>query len=332
MIVQDGQCKYVWLGTLGETAIWQLGLFPLTIFGIKKIMPGKFSRYRFPCLLLAELISFGLLLVVTVSLTLIFGRAKIMYDPELCDSPSDCKSGLLINSTTYQILVDSANVTIYHMKGREKGVFKKEQMAVVYFHGNSGNVASHLPSVSYRNLLNMGLDVFTWDPPGYGHSYGSPSYNSWFKTSEKALIKIRDIGTDSLILYGRSLGGAVAAILASQYVFPALIMEVPLDSMSNLFKDLFRISGFVMGPVWRDPFDAFDVMDKIETCIFHYGAEKDDLILQYRQKAMNFKATHKKANCSLFFIGASMGHNDVAWTSHYTWSVKEFIRNINKNY
>ena len=39
-------------------------------------------------------------------------------------------------------------------------------LTVLYTHGNSGNVGSYLPRVTYDHLLEMGVDVITWDPPG----------------------------------------------------------------------------------------------------------------------------------------------------------------------
>ena len=44
---------------------------------------------------------------------------------------------------------------------------------------------------------------------------------------------------------------------------------------------------FSQGPIWTDTFDAFSAIDKVNSCLFHYAAEQDELITDYRFGKLN---------------------------------------------
>jgi len=323
--------QFVLAGNLGEAVAWQLVLFPLTMFLLAKCTTALTKRrgvYRsliWLHVLSAEIISYVVLLLVAVVLTVIFEKQKVMFDPEICSSSDDCRRGSLKFSEEETINVsEGSRVILYRMKGNSSGRLRYLNASVLYTHGNSGSVASHLPSVSYVNLLDMGVDVLTWDPPGFGRSPGEASFVAWMTAAHAVVGHARE-SEKNLILYGRSLGGAVSAILASEQRFMGVILEVPLDSMQFLFHDFFRLTAYVMGPWWKDNFDAYSAIDSITTCLFHYAAEHDELITDYRQKRLHERAHSRQRNCSDFLVGEGKWHNDVSWDVDYQTKISDFM-------
>ena len=83
----------------------------------------------------------------------------------------------------------------------------------------------------------MGLSVFLLDYRGYGLSEGRPSETGTYLDAAAAwtyLVDERGYTPDDIILFGHSLGAAVAAYLAGQVRPGALILESPFTSIPDI--------------------------------------------------------------------------------------------------
>ena len=88
---------------------------------------------------------------------------------------------------------------------------------LLFFHGNAGNISHR--GVSIEIFHEMGLNVFIIDYRGYGKSEGFPDEIHMYEDAMLAweyLINKKDTSPDRIIIFGRSMGGAVATNLASK--------------------------------------------------------------------------------------------------------------------
>lgn len=95
----------------------------------------------------------------------------------------------------------------------------------VFCHGNKGNLTTSADVIPH--LLNAGFSVLFFDYRGFGRSTGSPSLDGVVAdgiTAAKFHERIRPKNLPSL-LYGFSLGGAVAAQVIRRHRFDALILQ-----------------------------------------------------------------------------------------------------------
>ena len=84
----------------------------------------------------------------------------------------------------------------------------KPKKAVLYCHGNGGNLSLRFEGVKrWLQLLDVGVLIF--DYPGYGKSLGKPSEQSCYASSKASLDWLLQQGfkPSDLIFYGGSLGG-----------------------------------------------------------------------------------------------------------------------------
>ena len=129
---------------------------------------------------------------------------------------------------------------------------------VLFLHGNGGNISHRLEKIAL--LRNLNLNVFIFDYRGYGKSTGSPSERGLYKDAEAAyeyLTKKRNIRDESIILYGESLGGAVAIDLASRKKIKALITEDAFSSVRDMARVVYPfIPSFIVS-------NKFDSVSKI---------------------------------------------------------------------
>lgn len=111
---------------------------------------------------------------------------------------------------------------------------------VLFLHGNAGNISHRLDSIAI--FRELGLDTLIIDYRGYGQSQGKPSERGTYLDAEAAwhyLVSNRGVAAERIIVFGRSLGGAVAAWLANQYRPAALIIESSFSSALDMAHKLY---------------------------------------------------------------------------------------------
>jgi len=120
------------------------------------------------------------------------------------------------------------------------GPVEKSKFTVLFCHGNGGNMMHRLDSINI--FYNLGLSCFIFDYRGYGHSQGKPSEEGTCLDVEAAykwLTKEKKIPPDNIIVFGRSLGGSIAAYLASKVQTRALIVESTFTSYADIGKKFY---------------------------------------------------------------------------------------------
>lgn len=117
---------------------------------------------------------------------------------------------------------------------------ERPRATLLFFHGNAGNISHRLDSIRLFNEL--GLDVFILDYRGYGRSGGRPGEAGTRLDARAAwryLVETRGIPPARVIIFGRSLGAAVAAELAGEHRPAALILESAFTSVPDIAQDAY---------------------------------------------------------------------------------------------
>lgn len=106
---------------------------------------------------------------------------------------------------------------------------------VIYYHGNMENIEHY--GAFAKAFTKNGYEVWMEDYPGFGKSTGEITekklYDQAFEVKRLADAKF---GTDSIIIYGKSLGTGIAANVASRVKAKMLILETPYYSIPSLFS------------------------------------------------------------------------------------------------
>jgi len=115
---------------------------------------------------------------------------------------------------------------------------------VLFFHGNAGNISHRMESILIFNRL--GLNVLIVDYRGYGQSSGKPSEQGTYLDAQAAwdhLVNELRAEPGRTVIFGRSLGGAVGAWLASRPgVDPAgIIIESCFSSGLDMGRRLYPV-------------------------------------------------------------------------------------------
>jgi fermentation-respiration switch protein FrsA (DUF1100 family) len=111
---------------------------------------------------------------------------------------------------------------------------------LLFFHGNAGNISHRLDSIKIFHELD--LDILIIDYRGYGQSTGKATEQGTYLDALAAwdyLINSRRIPADQIIVFGRSLGGAVGAWLGVQHTPAAVIIESSFSSGVDMAHRLY---------------------------------------------------------------------------------------------
>jgi len=113
---------------------------------------------------------------------------------------------------------------------------------VIFFHGNAGNIAHRLDYL--RMFHDLGLATLIIDYRGYGQSSGRPSEQGTYLDADAAwLHATQTLGfpADRIVLFGESLGGGVAARLATKQRPAALVLASTFTSVPDMGADLYPL-------------------------------------------------------------------------------------------
>jgi len=109
-------------------------------------------------------------------------------------------------------------------------------------HGNAGNISEVGRPFHYAGLRALGLSLFAFDYRGYGESEGTPTEQGLYRDSEAAYRYLRDtlgVAAERIVVFGHSLGSAVAVELVSRVPAAGLVLDGALTSVAERAQELF---------------------------------------------------------------------------------------------
>ncbi len=193
--------------------------------------------------------------------------------------------------------------------------------------GNAGNISHRLDNLA--RLTSLPINVFIFGYRGYGKSEGRPNENGVYLDALAAydyLTSRPDIERNKIVLFGRSLGGAVAVELATRRPCSGLILECTFTSARDIAKSSF---GFI--PVHLFLKTKFDSIKKITRLhvpllVIHGG---QDRTVPIRLGKKLFEAANEPKE---FYEISGADHNDtyVVGGAAYFNKLLEFIREVTR--
>jgi fermentation-respiration switch protein FrsA (DUF1100 family) len=195
---------------------------------------------------------------------------------------------------------------------------------LLFFHGNAGNMSHRLESI--RIFHDLGLDTFIIDYRGFGGSTGRASVKGTLQDARAAWGWLREHKgrrPEDLVIFGRSLGGGVAADLAAEVRPSALILESTFTSLYDVAKDLFP--HLPVGLFLPQDYDTPARLAGLRVPLLVAHSPEDDVV--------NFrlgKALYEGYSGPKTFLEMQGSHNDGFRESgnSYTDSLRDFLRRV----
>jgi fermentation-respiration switch protein FrsA (DUF1100 family) len=196
--------------------------------------------------------------------------------------------------------------------------------ALLFLHGNAGNASHRLPNAAA--LARLGIHVLLPDYRGYGLSEGRPSEAGVYADARAGLAHlVEGIGVPErrIVVFGRSLGGAVAVDLARDRELAGVILESTFTSASDVARLSF---GSLLAPLVRGRFESKRKIGSIRSPLLFFHGDRDELIAFELGRAL-FEAAPEPKD---FETIAGAGHNDTVEVGGraYFGRIRRFIDEV----
>jgi len=199
---------------------------------------------------------------------------------------------------------------------------------VLINHGNGGNMSVREDLVEL--LLKQNLSVMIYDYAGYGKSQGLPDTVNVTKAADCAFRFLTDqkhYRANQIIVYGESLGGAVAARLASQFKPAGLIIQSGFSSLRSVAYEHFPLIAIYPDSLCPQPFfDTLALLPTIHAPILIIHGEQDTVVPFHHAEDIYKLASEPKS-----FIKLPLAHHaDVIrdYSEEVSVAIKNFVEQL----
>ncbi|MBD2580007.1 alpha/beta hydrolase [Oscillatoria sp. FACHB-1406] len=200
---------------------------------------------------------------------------------------------------------------------------------ILYCHGNGSNISGNLGAA--LRFVSLGFNVFLFDYRGYGLSTsGFPTEAQVYEDAGAALdylLQTRQIAPQTIILYGHSLGGAVAIELAARHPqLGGLIVEASFTSMQEMvaFQRIYAL--FPVSLLLSQRFDSIHKLRPLSIPILLIHGTSDRTVPYTMSQALFEVAPEPKK----LLLVPDAGHNNVAEVApqQYLQAIDEFAQHL----
>jgi len=275
----------------------------------------RLSMENFWPYLLIPLAVYLLLLAI-----LFFSQSRLLYYPNLPSRQLSAFPGSLgMAFETVELSADDGvKLHAWYLP------VENPRATLLFFHGNAGNISHRLDSLKLFHDLQLSVLIF--DYRGFGLSEGTPSETGTYLDAEAAwryLTNDRAIPSRRIILFGRSLGGSIAAWMAARSDAMGLILESAFTSIPDLASGIYPF--FPVRWLSRLRYDTLHHLQSVQAPVLVIHSRNDEIIPMSHGERLYAQASEPKR-----FLELNGGHNDgfLQSGSRYITGLEEFIESL----
>ena len=208
---------------------------------------------------------FAIYFVTVVSIY--FLQRKLLYHPTV-DNYLNEKD---LNHKIQRIYIKSDNDLIgwYHKKNKN---FK----TLLFFHGNAGRLENRIYKLN--EISNLDLNYLIVAYRGFSGNDGKPSEFGLYKDANesKKWLNQNGVRNEDIILYGESLGTAIAIDMGQNFNLSGIILEAPFISMTKLAKKYYPF--LPINLLLKDKYENLKKIKNINFPVLVMHGKKDKIV------------------------------------------------------
>jgi fermentation-respiration switch protein FrsA (DUF1100 family) len=206
-----------------------------------------------------------------ITVIVYFYQRKLLYHPF---SPQITGEGLVHNFETINFKT-SDNFVLkgwFHLKNSNK-------KTILFLHGNAGNLDNRIDKLNSLGSMEINFLIIAWR--GYSGNLGSPSEVGLYKDALGAIkwLNEKGISNDQIVLYGESLGTAIATEVGQNKNFAGIILEAPFTSMVDMGQKIYPI--FPVRFLLKDKYESKNKIKNLKSPILVLHGRKDKIVPFY---------------------------------------------------
>jgi fermentation-respiration switch protein FrsA (DUF1100 family) len=193
-------------------------------------------------------------------------------------------------------------------------------------HGNAGNLSDFGRPAHYAGLRQLGLNLLAFDYRGYGESEGVPTEEGLYADARAVYRYLQEqlgVPPSRIVVFGHSLGSAVAIDLASRVSAAGVIVEGALTSAIERGRELYPYIPVRWIAVSR--YASIEKISKVSAPKLFLHARGDEVIPLAHGKRLYEAASPPKT-----FVELEGGHGDAfdVDSANYFGSIERFVAGL----
>jgi uncharacterized protein len=179
--------------------------------------------------LIIILLTFSIIYFLIVVLMYIFQR-NLLYHPTENNYSNDQLS-VSVERIKIKTQDNIELISWYHNKNLN------EYKTILFLHGNAGSLTNRIHKINHFKNMNVNFLIIAWR--GFSGNEGYANEKGLYEDARSAIRWLKSMGIKekNIIIYGESLGTAIAIEVAQNRNFAGIILESPFTSMINAGKD-----------------------------------------------------------------------------------------------
>lgn len=191
---------------------------------------------------------------------------------------------------------------------------------VLYFHGHSGSLKRW--GKKAVRFTQLGYDVLMPDPRGYGKSRGPISEAALIADAVAWFDQLRVVTrAPRIVVYGRSLGAALAVPLAAQRQPALLLLETPFANLGEVMRSYFPVLPYQW--LLRYPFRNDEAIKAVQCPVYIFHGRRD-MVVPYASALRLYAAVPANVQRELYTFPKGH-HNDLYKFEDFRNAVRQLI-------
>jgi hypothetical protein len=193
-------------------------------------------------------------------------------------------------------------------------------------HGNAGNLSNAGRPAHYAGLRALGLNLLAFDYRGYGESDGEPTERGLYDDAAAAYRYLRDVlqvPPGRIVLFGHSLGSAVAVDLATREPAAGIVLDGALASVLGRAQEVYPY--LPVRWIARSRYASIEKIGRVRMPKLFLHARADEVIPFAHGRRLYESATEPKT-----FVALRGGHGDAfdVDSATYFGAIRAFLASL----
>jgi fermentation-respiration switch protein FrsA (DUF1100 family) len=241
-------------------------------------------------------------------------QRNLLYDPSV-----NGYQGNEINFDYEEIFIQNKERIKLKAWLHEKDLINKK--TIVFFHGNAGNLENRNYKLNELSKLDVNFLIVAYR--GFSGNQGKPSEQGLYEDARSTLnwLKMKGVKDKNLILYGESLGTAVAIEAAQNKDLAGIILESPFTSMIDLAQKYYPF--FPVKLLLKDKYETIKKLPTINSPLLVLHGKLDTIVPFSMGKKL-----FEKANDPKFKYFVNNDDHMMRYDQELLDEIKKFISSI----
>ena len=217
--------------------------------------------------MVSKIIITALVIYFILLLSISLFQRKLLYYPKV----NNYSDGYKLNHEIDIVNINSENNLIGWYCKKDSN-----NKTILLLHGNAGTLENRIYKLNEFYNLNLNYLIFAYR--GYSGNDGKPTEQGIYYDTNEAIKWLKSNGVEekNIVIYGESLGTAVAIEVGQNKNFGGIILEAPFTSMVELGQKYYPI--FPVKFLLKDKYENKNKIKNLKSPILVLHGKKDKIV------------------------------------------------------